>query len=378
MLLTGSTGNLGKYLLADALKRADVDRIYCLDRSSDAQQIHLKSLHSSQLIESQIKSERLRFVTGRLNEPNLGLSQHVYSDLLAHVTTIIHNAWQVDFNVALSSLAPIHLTGTINLISLASDSKRNAHIVFHSSIAAVMNATSINAIKEEPMMDLSASAQSGYAESKLIAERLLTLAASTIPVTIIRIGQVAGPVHSAGLWPPQEWFPRLVVSAATTAAIPSSLGSLDPITWVPIDVLSPSLLDIALSEAPEPSSVPRVLHAVNPHSVEWSDLLPSVTGVLSRFSEDKDLEVVSFEEWLEKIRRSIELLFSMEETLSFNQQMKSNPAMKLMEFFEGCAVGRAREFGTSEAVKASKHMSSMEAVKAEWLDKWIEEVMAAR
>ncbi|KAL8953360.1 MAG: hypothetical protein Q9222_000787 [Ikaeria aurantiellina] len=375
VLITGSTGNLGSYLLSDVVDHHDVDRIYCLDRSPQAIKIHLEA---QQKFEDEIASKRLQFLTGHVDEPSFGLTEALYEELLSSTTIVVHNAWQVDFNVSVSSLASTHLQGLVNLIAFSMSSLRNARIVFHSSISSVINVPeSHRPIKEEPATDLLAAAPSGYAESKLIAEQLLTLVSDTIPVTIIHIGQIAGPVLSPGLWPRHEWFPSLIVSSVAIDALPSSLGSLEAVTWVPIDLLSPILWELALLDHTEPSSDLRIFHAVNPHGVAWHDLLPVVEEhIRRRLPRSKELTIVAFDEWETRLRERTETVLSTKGVASDGLNIDLIPAMKLLDFFEECTKGTSVELSTDESTRASKGLSLMKPVSQEWLSKWIEEILA--
>ena len=51
----------------------------------------------------------------------------------------------------------------------------------------------------------------GYAESKYISERLLETATEKcgLSATVVRVGQLTGPVVKEGVWSKQEWLPSV-------------------------------------------------------------------------------------------------------------------------------------------------------------------------
>lgn len=87
VLLTGSTGSLGSYLLEALQHNSKVARIICLNRVSDAAVRHRKTCQERGL--SQPDRRRVEFLRADLSKPELGLKDWVYAGLLKTVTHII-------------------------------------------------------------------------------------------------------------------------------------------------------------------------------------------------------------------------------------------------------------------------------------------------
>lgn len=90
------------------------------------------------------------------------------------VTMIIYNAWQLNFNLILSSLES-HIQGTRRLIDLEFSSPHVEHIrvLFTSSIAVSASwPRDQGAFPEEPQEDAKWSIGAGYGEGKYVAERV--------------------------------------------------------------------------------------------------------------------------------------------------------------------------------------------------------------
>lgn len=98
VLLTGSTGSLGSYILIQLLSDHSVVKIYCLNRSAHAE-TRQKRIHEERGLSLwQTGGERVELVKAVFGDDKLGLSESKYYTLLATVDITIHNAWKLDFN----------------------------------------------------------------------------------------------------------------------------------------------------------------------------------------------------------------------------------------------------------------------------------------
>ena len=97
-----------------------------------------------------------------------------------------------------------------------------------SSVAQLLCASKSHFIPEEVIRDFDASNNIGYAKSKLLSKLLCDKAAchSDIPITFLRVGQVAGPItgENLGPWNVQEWFLSLILTSIGMGSIPDDLG----------------------------------------------------------------------------------------------------------------------------------------------------------
>jgi nucleoside-diphosphate-sugar epimerase/aryl carrier-like protein len=225
VILTGSTGSLGSYLLESLYNNDKVSHIFCLNRSSNAAEKHNEISTSRGL--SHLSPERVEFLKTDLSKPHLGLKATVYEKMLKcathiireslihpseHITDgILDNQWPVNFNWALSSFTP-YIRGVRNLIQFSLESTHNSFILYVSSVAAVGGLKSQGEIPESPIYDFSAASKTGYGQSKLVSELLLDKAADRCGVrsACCRVGIVAGPVESKlGIWNRHEYIPSV-------------------------------------------------------------------------------------------------------------------------------------------------------------------------
>lgn len=90
VLLTGSTGSLGSYLLEALYHDRNVLHIVCLNRSATAAERHQQTGSKRGL--SPIDPERVEFLKADLSKPQLGLDHAVYERLQTTVTHVIRES----------------------------------------------------------------------------------------------------------------------------------------------------------------------------------------------------------------------------------------------------------------------------------------------
>lgn len=371
VLLTGSTGTVGTYLLRALLDRDGIGRIFCLNRHEDGgRAVQHKNFTAAGLATTELEDDtRVTFIKADFQQPLLGLDDPTYDLLQTQVGLFIHAAWPVNFNMALGEFRP-QLAGLINLLTLTSLTNK-ARFVFISSVSAVAGYSTNGPAPEEVLHDLDTAGPIGYGRAKLLGELLVDAAAqhlgSTVPATIIRVGQVAGPVRSGGLWNPREWLPSMVLSSLHLGQVADSLGPLfDNVDFVPVDLLADVLVDLATATtAGQETSGAAVFNLRNPHLTPWRTLLPAVSNAYA----EKELRVVSPATWLANLRASSEE--EGDDTVGIR-----NPALKLIDFFEGLwrsTPAQAQVMAIDRALAASPILRGLEPVSLVWMHKWVRE-----
>ncbi|EME42645.1 hypothetical protein DOTSEDRAFT_175863 [Dothistroma septosporum NZE10] len=380
VLLTGSTGNFGSYVLDILLQQSWISQITCLNRSSSARERQLQS-HRERGLTTDLS--RVTFQQADFSHPQLGLTPSTYHHLSLSADLIIHNAWPVDFNLNFSTFKP-SIDGVQNLINFSlSHPTSPARLVFISSIGATSNygaaaSTSRSKIPEVELTDWKV-ARTGYGQSKLLSERLLSHAARELGLraTIVRVGQLGGPVgygEGNGMWNEREWVPRLIRTSLTLGALPGDLGPGNEIDWVPVDVAAKVLVELCEGggEMGRGRGAADHFHLVSPHSTPWDSLVPAITAYAG-----SDLKTVSFVEWVELLKRSGKE--------AGGAGVEDNPAIKLVDFFDNLR-DRAVRFpkakstllDTKQTVKVSRTLADLGAVSADamtlWMRQWNWEV----
>ena len=369
VVLTGSTGSLGNYILQELIASPEVATVYCLNRGPDAEDRQRRSFEARGTSPDFTK---VVFLQSDFAAHHLGLTEKVYHDLLGTATLFVHNAWAVDFNQTLESFEKTHIAGVRRCVDFSLASICNAHLVFISSIAGVANWSAKEAVPEQIFEDHSLPAQSGYGESKHVAELILAVAAekSGLKCTVVRAGQLAGPTDARSTWSKQEWFPSLVITSRGLGVLPERLGSSgNVVDWVPMDVAAKTVWEVASAASARTAQgrAVEVAHLVNPQRTSWSQLVPGVAKVLRRKGgDDGCVDVVPWQEWLDRLR-------AVPQT---KENLERNPALKLLGFYEGLGADqrglpRLSTHRTAEQSKAMKGMGPItDELMRKWADSW--------
>lgn len=352
VLLTGATGSLGSYILDSLVKDDRILHIYCLSRGLNSKARLQEILLKKGL--APLSDNKITALDADLARPYFGLPKHDYTNLLSKVTTIIHNAWQVDFNLYLNSFTN-QIVGVRRIVEFCTHSRFGAKLFFISSISTVANAES--PVKEQIYRD--AASNTGYSMSKLVAELLIDDATKQAGVssTICRVGQISGPVMSTGVWPEKEWFPSLIASSRYLNKIPAHLGRMETVDWIPVDILGNIIREVATSTPPAEATGANIVHIVNPTQTTWSSLLPALKAIIGT------VDTVSLQAWVDALRQSGVQA----------ENATENPAVKLYDFYNGLAseTEKVRIVETTAAVKSSPTLATLEAINADWIKSWL-------
>lgn len=375
VILTGSTGSLGTQLLLKLLSDPSVAKVTCLDRSADAEERIKKALATWSPV-PKIDSSRVSFHQADYKSPDFGLPPAILSDLRETTNVIVHNAWKVDFNHTLDTFEETHIRGVRNLVDFSASSPARPRIVFVSSISSVGDWVAVDpaakTIPEALPPTLAAAQDTGYAESKAVAEHMLAAAAekSGVDVSVLRVGQIAGPVlpGNGAKWNETEWFPILLQTAKTIGKIPDA-HALGDIEWIPVDLLSSIIWELSsaksAAEQDKAAGSLHIFHLVNPVRRPWAEMLSAIKAGLGG-----SLEEVPIVDWVSELEKT---------DLNAKEEVVAKPAVKILDFFkgvgerQGVTVANGIAFSTEEAKKSSKVMLGLDPVKDEWLQKWIKD-----
>ncbi|KIW12711.1 hypothetical protein PV08_09989 [Exophiala spinifera] len=402
VVLTGSTGTLGSYLLHQFVGDTEVSHIVCLNRSTDSRSVQ-QTRNASHQLDTDISEDRVSFFTADLSKPSFGLTKSEYDHISTTATEIVHCSWPVDFNKSLPSFHS-SLDGIVNLAVFAATARKSPSLLFISSISAVSSYSggpraAIREVPETIVKDITAPAPMGYGQSKYLAERILDMASHKfrIKTGVVRVGQICGTSYNLPGWSRNEWFPSLVLSSQYIGALPDSLGSksaeypdgvMGTIDWIPVDKLPGIIVELlkSLSYASSKAGA-RVFHAVNPRTTGWRNLSNAVRRALMQRTNSPDLNetsIVTFGEWLSRLQYSSKA----GQAKGYDQAKlaQENPAIKLLGFFESLAIpapqseadaapggrGLARLALTS-TLQASPTLANLESIKAEWMYGWVDQ-----
>lgn len=376
--IIGPRGSLGPSIVRELVDSERVARIYCLNRGDDGQE-RMRSIFEHRNLPCNVEDERISFMPIELGKPHLGLSPTHLVELLRNADVIIHNAWRVDFSWTLDAYKETYLRSIPELVDICSLSTRKARIAFVSSVSSVQEwaaAFPDRPVAEEPLESYEVASPLGYGQSKHVAERMLSRASVErgTPVTILRVGQVAGPTdpgNSNGVWKwsTDEWIPSLAAISKTLRLVPADIP---PIDWVPVDLASRAIVELALGSrsgeegAGEDDSSLQVFNVVNPNLSEWSVF---ASAVQKRLGIDVCRQT-TLAEWVDVLVRT---------DPSTMLEAEARSSTKILPFFQHLAETAARgfllqpKFDTTKAVAHSGTMRAMDGIDEVLINKWLEQ-----
>ncbi|KIK56246.1 hypothetical protein GYMLUDRAFT_76195 [Collybiopsis luxurians FD-317 M1] len=319
VILTGSTGSLGSFLLAELAADPTVTKVFCLNRPHSGGSINMKK-HQRQLMASrgvcvnEVQWEKVNFFEAQTNQADLGLTQVQYQELLSH-THVIHNAWPMDFNRGLSSFGS-HLQTVCNLLQLCLRAALTAvagrYPLIHPEKSRV-----VPEIELEPQC----TAKFGYPEAKWVCEKILLKEnelfgngsdgrSPWLLASFLRIGQMTGP-EGSGAWNETEHIPIIIRTSQIIKALPHIEGSL---SWLPVNRTASVVIELLFSKGFRP-----IYHLENPSRQSWVNVLERLASIIG--SKDAPLPNVPFKEWLDRAH-------------TLGEDPSYNFALKVMPFLE--------------------------------------------
>jgi thioester reductase-like protein len=376
VVLIGPRGSLGPHILRNLLQRTSVNEIYCLNRGNDGRE-KLQNAFTAQGLPllSESENSRVHFMAIALGEPRLGLCRDDYATLLENADIIIHNAWKVNFSWTLEAYKPEYIHSVRAVIDLATTSPSRPRIVFISSISSVQAwAAVIQSPVPERQLEgpdsYRVASPLGYGQSKHVSEKILVQASikSGIPVTILRVGQVAGSTRDTGSpWSTDEWIPSLAAISKTLRLIPLDIP---PIDWIPVDIVGQVISELTLSSNEDKKKVLqsaplKVFNVVNPHLTDWSVF---VDVLRARIGENAKL--VALVEWVHSSSITDPKAMSTAEATA---------STKILPFFQHladtAATGAALQpkFETTSTVTGSPTMARVQAIDKRLIDLWCQQ-----
>ncbi|KAI9642462.1 hypothetical protein NHQ30_009267 [Ciborinia camelliae] len=355
VLLTGSTGYVGYYLLKSLIADVKVAKIVCFNRSGEAEKNFIAEFGDSD------GATKVQFVKVSLGEPKFGLDPTVYQGFLATIDVILHNAWPVDFNSSIESFEKVHIAGVRTFIEWSLSSPRKVTIQFVSSVGSLANWASLHPstpVSEEVFID-SKLPMLGYGQSKFVAENILDIAATKygISVDILRCGQFGGPAgHGKKLWNSRDWFPILMQTSKALGLIPNDLGAQDLVRWIPVDTVAQIIIDLMHGSGTREGLT--TFNLINPAFAKWTDLLLSVKKVLGVTKE------ASLQDWLVELKTH---------DVTSRDELEKFPALKLLGFYEWMASEEGLVLLTGNAEAASASFRGSGPISKEMVGRWVED-----
>ena len=220
-------------------------------------------------------------------------------------------------------------------------------------------------VPEKPLLHARLS-RSGYGLSKLAASKVLDYAAKHWQVnsTTVRICQLAGPVErgSKGAWPRHEWLPSMIASSKFLGLIPESLGPMNQIDWIPVDIAAKIVAEIAVQSLMcARRSTADVMHVASPRLTNWQAILPTIQDRLG-----PEVRRVPLSEWVAALSKEY----------NHADAGRHGASLSLLDFFSEISSGLEQNrpgitLDTTCTQQASPSLAAVPAVEPEWMNLWL-------
>ncbi|KIJ41587.1 hypothetical protein M422DRAFT_172065, partial [Sphaerobolus stellatus SS14] len=216
------------------------------------------------------------------------------------------------------------------------------------------------------IIDAKVFVQTGYMESKWVAERLFDAAAEKLGMraNVIRVGLISGGMN--GAWDVSHWLPAIVQSGTFLGCLPTGPGLA---AWLPAHIAAAAIIDM--------QGTPRhTLHLIHPRPVEWSTIMGQIASILQ-------VSLVPYVEWFARLDHASR---HADDDKKSKRQKERRAALKLIEFYKlglkndarnAESMGLMPSVVADEALKASKTLQDEQLLPLigqedvrRWIDYW--------
>jgi thioester reductase-like protein len=230
VLLTGATGFVGREILSRFLARDDRPVFALVRADNDDEAAGRLPAH-----------ERLTAVAGDIEQPGLGLSEETRERLRREVTTVLHCAASVSFDLPLDESRSVNVEGTRRMLELARSCPRLERFSY---VSTAYVAGEPGRLFREDELAVGQEFRNPYERSKFEAEVALRSEGADLPLQILRPSIVVGDSSTGRtssfnvLYGPLKAFARGAVPA-----IPARRDS--PVDIVPVDYVADRVHELA-------------------------------------------------------------------------------------------------------------------------------------
>jgi fatty acid CoA ligase FadD9 len=293
IFITGTTGFVGAFLLAELLTIYPSNcKFICLVRCESLGN-PLERIRDNMLfyrIWKEDYHERIIPLRGDLAKPYFGLDNETFESLANQTDIIFHCGATVNFVLPYSKLYGPNVCGTREIIRLATYNSICIPVQYISTISVLSSAMhkeiSIDEISPDGLI-------SGYAQSKWVAEKLITKASQLgLPVVIYRLGSICASTET-GACNKNDIHTLLLAAIIKIGCYPKTEITAR-LNGLPANFTAKSI--VYLSKA-RPDLYGKIYHVLNPNS---NVPFKYIIGGIDRCGIQ--LEEVSLKEWRIKLR----------------------------------------------------------------------------
>jgi len=289
IFLTGATGFLGAFLLYELLQQTSAS-IHCLVRANSPEigkERIQANLEKYSLWNLDFK-DRIVAVIGDISKPLLGLNSEQFENLAQQIDWIYHNAALLNFIYPYSALKSANVLGTQEVLRLACQAKvKPVHYISTTAVFDSVDYTGKVVTENEELVNPNGILV-GYAQSKWVAEKLVTIARERgLPVTIYRPAWILGHTQT-GICNTSDFICRFIKGCI-------QMGSMPDLDYVwnisPVDYVSRATIYLS-----KQAVIGKAFHLISPHPLYWNELVNCIG------SFGYPVKHIPYQEWQSKLR----------------------------------------------------------------------------
>ncbi|EGC29820.1 hypothetical protein DICPUDRAFT_158552 [Dictyostelium purpureum] len=304
ILLTGSNGYLGGYLLNHLVEMQSCSKVYCLirNKSNSPNPVNeiIDNLKHHQLYDSltQQQLSKIIAITGDISKYRFGLSNETYSILSNEVDIIINSAADLNLQSNYQESKIVNVNGVKELIKFSISNETQKPIVHFSSISVFYNQPLYDKeFDEDTILPRFDGTPIGYMQTKVITERLLTYAEKSrgIPSLTIRLPDIWSNPET-GIGHPTDIFQLSIHASSVLGYYPN----INKIIYVaPITSLSKNIINMIFNEKSWVNQNQNSIYNLNDKPIR----IKEIYNILEKNYNCKDIDV---EKWQEMVSKSKE------------------------------------------------------------------------
>jgi thioester reductase-like protein len=264
-LITGATGYLGAFLLAELCRSTDM-RLYCLVRAADSEQAEARIRSNLETfgLWDVIDTKRLIAIPGDLASPRIGLDPSTFRELARSLDTVFHLGAVVNFLFSYDDIRDANVLGVKELLRFAS-AERLKPVHFASTYGVFLTALYEQCVVSNAELPRQVP-RGGYAESKWVAERLVHKARQRgFQISMYRPPFIGWDSRS-GAYNPQDFVVRMIAGSLQLNMAPD-LPLLLHVT--PVNVVSEAMVALAHRR----DSLGKNHNLVFAEGLRWRDMI---------------------------------------------------------------------------------------------------------
>ncbi len=324
IFITGATGLLGAHISKWFLEKADSYRLILLVRKKnniDAEKRGIEALKKVGVKDSE-HFKRVTIISGEIEKDNFSISEKEYKWLTEEVDSIFHCSAITSFQSSIDECRRINLTGTLNILHLASSCKKNV-LVGHVSTSFVLGKKN-GILKEKVISKLDWEFNNPYEQSKYEAELLISnYREKNFSVIIFRPSIIIGDSQAGKIWNFKLFYEAIrLFSSEVLDVFPGD--RLTEHNFIPVDIAAEIICNLACKD-----EAGKVFHVVSPNNLNCYKMLRKASG----FFKYKNPKWISLKEYKES-------------RLSFVQKRIIDPFVPYFNYF-----GKYDSRKTFEALK---------------------------